>query len=388
MILNRSVESVIQELVGYFPIIGIVGPRQCGKTTLVKQILPSFGKETVYLDLEKTSDLDKLRDAELFLSHQKDNCVILDEIQRSPELFPLIRALVDENRDTLRYILLGSASPNLLRQSSESLAGRIAYIELSPFNLLEIKEYKDLNSHHFWGGFPNSILAKSQKAARIWLNNFIKSYIERDLPSLGFPASSDTLRKLLEMIAWSNGNLLNYSNLSKSLGITNHTLKSYIDILEDAFIIRRLPPYHFNQKKRLVKSTKIYLRDTGILHRLLRIEDYNQLFGHPILGGSWEAYVIEQIHSLIGDEIELYFYRTHAGAEVDLVLVKALLPIATIEIKFSSSPSPQRGLINCIEDLKTSKNFIITPASDDYPAKGNITICNIETFLQRYLPQL
>jgi len=386
MILTRTLEADLLELTKYFPVIGVVGPRQCGKTTLVKQIAPDLEDDFIYLDLERSSDLDKLQDAELFLTHQKDKCVILDEIQRLPELFPLIRSLVDDDRERLRYILLGSASPKLLRQSSESLAGRIAYIELSPFNYLEIEAHKSLNEHHFFGGFPNSILASSHKAAQLWMNNFIRSYIERDLPALGFPASTNTLRKLLEMIAWSSGNLLNYANLSKSLGVSNHTLKSYIDLLEDAFIIRRLQPFSFNQKKRLVKSPKIYIRDTGILHRLLRLNSFDQLMGHPILGNSWESYVLEQIDSLKSDDIDLYFYRTSAGAEVDIVLVKALKAIATIEIKYSTKVSAERGMMNCIADLETDNNFIITPISDDYPVRNNVQVCNIEVFLKKYLP--
>jgi len=388
MILPRTLTAEIQELTKYFPIIGVVGPRQCGKTSLVKQIAPKLDEAFVYLDLERSSDLDKLQDAELFLTHQKDKCVILDEIQRLPELFPLIRSLVDDDRNRLRYILLGSASPKLLRQSSESLAGRIAYVELSPFNYLEISAYKSLNEHHFFGGFPKAILASSHKAARLWMNNFIRSYIERDLPALGFPASTNTLRKLLEMIAWSTGNLLNYVNLSKSLGVSNHTLKSYIDLLEDAFIIRRLQAYSYSQKKRLVKSPKIYIRDTGILHRLLRLNNFDQLMGHPILGNSWETYVLEQIDSLKSDDIDLYFYRTSAGAEIDLVLVKALKAIATVEIKYSTKVSAERGMISSIADLETENNFIITPISDDYPIRENIQVCNIEVFLRKYLPQL
>ncbi len=388
MFLKRLTINRLAKLSKLFPVIAIVGPRQVGKTTLVKEFSKSIKKPILYIDLEKSSDIEKLKEPELFLSELKEKCVIIDEIQRLPEIFPLLRALVDENRIPLRYIILGSASPDLLRNSSESLAGRIAYLKLTPFNYLEIKDNSLMKDHHFRGGFPEAVLSESLETCKIWLNNFIITDIERDLPLLGLSASPIIVRKLWEMLAWQNGNLLNCNSLSKSLGLSNHTVNRYIDFLEGAFIVHRLYPFHYNVKKRLVKTPKIYVRDTGILHRLLRLDNFDQLSGHHLLGASWETYVIEQIMSLKNDDLDLYFYRTHAGAEVDLIFVKGLIPVSCVEIKYTSTPSVSKGMINCINDLKTKKNFIITPQSDDYPAKENIRVCNMEIFLEDYLGNL
>jgi predicted AAA+ superfamily ATPase len=368
--------------------VGIIGPRQVGKTTLAKDFLKGLTKESLYLDLEKHSDFERLKDPELFLSNNREKCVVIDEIQNKPELFPLLRALIDEYRVPLRYIILGSASPELLRQSSQSLAGRIAYLELSPFNFAEINQDIELKKHHLLGGFPESILAEKEKDSWDWLENFITTYINRDLPHLGLRVNSITLRRLWEMIAWLNGNMLNYQMIGKSLDLTIPTINSYISFFESAFLVRKLQPFHYNMKKRLVKSPKIYLTDTGVLHKLLRINDYNQLLGHTSVGASWETYVINQVCSLKSNDLELYFYRTHNGAEVDLVFVKALQPIATAEIKFTSTPHPAQGLINCTEDLKTELNYIITPFSDDYMAKKNICVCSLPVFLEKYLPEI
>ncbi len=386
--ISRTIEKRLERLTQHFPAIGIIGPRQVGKTTLIKEFIKRIDKKVLYLDMELSTDADKLRDPEIFLTQNQEACVVIDEIQNKPELFPLLRALIDQNRVPLRFIILGSASPQLLRQSSESLAGRIAYLLLNPFNYTEINRVKSLKDHHFWGGFPNAILADNTVVASNWTDNFIRTYTERDLPLFGLNAEPVTIRRLWEMIAWNNGNLLNLNSLGKSLGINYHTVNRYINYFENAYLIRRLQPFYFNLKKRLVKSPKIYLTDTGILHRLLRISDYNQLMGHTSIGSSWETYVINQIFSLKTDDFDLYFYQTHNGAEVDIVFVKALIPVATVEIKFTSTPHPAKGLINCTEDLKTELNYIVTPFSDDYPAKENIQVCSLPVFLEKYLPEI
>ena len=245
-----------------------------------------------------------------------------------------------------------------------------------------------MQDHHFSGGFPDSILAGDSEFAKNWSDNFIKTYTERDLPLFGLNAEPTTISRLWEMLAWNNGNLVNLNSLGKSMGITYHTVNRYIDFFENAYLVRRLQPFHFNLKKRLVKSPKVYLTDTGILHRLLKINNYNQLLGHITIGASWEAYVINQTYSLKNNDLELYFYRTHNGAEVDLVFVKALQPVATAEIKFTSTPHPAQGLINCTEDFKTELNYIITPFSDDYPAKKNIRVCSLPVFLKKHLKEI
>lgn len=386
--LNRLSINKLDKLSKIFPIIGIIGPRQVGKTTLALEFSKNTGLQVSYFDLESPLDTDKLQNAEIVLSGLQDHCVIIDEIQRMPELFPLLRSLVDKNRRPLRFIILGSASPHIIRNSSESLAGRIAYLELNPFGRQEVKDIIPLTDHHFRGGFPNAALSISEENAKLWLDHFISSYIERDLPMLGMEANPVMIRKFWEMLAWQNGNLLNMSSLSNSLGHSSYHLNQYLDFMEGAFLIQRLQPLYVSVKKRLVKAPKILIRDTGLLHRLLRIQDYDQLQGTHLLGASWEAFVIAQIKIHKSDDLDMYFYRTHAGAEVDLVLSKGMQPIACIEIKYTSTPSSTKGLYICIEDLKTKNNFIIIPRSDNYSIKENLIACGIDEFIEKYLPKL
>jgi predicted AAA+ superfamily ATPase len=385
-IIRKHFIDRLRELSVIFPVVGIIGPRQSGKTTLIKEFAKDIIKPVIYLDLEIPSDLAKLGEAELFLKTADKSCVIIDEVQRRPDLFPLLRALTDQNRTQLRYIILGSATPELLRQSSESLAGRIAYLELTPFNLLEINQQISLKDHHFFGGFPEAILNIS--SGNLWLDHFITTYLERDLPLLGLSASSILMRKLWEMVAWTNGNLLNSSELARSLAVSYHMVNRYIDYLENAFLVHRLRSYSLNIKKRLVRAPKIYIRDTGILHRLLGLSDFEQLSGHPKLGSSWEAYVLNQILSCKDNKLDIHFFRSHAGAETDLVLVRSGVPVATAEIKYTSSPNVSRGFRNCIEDLKTKNNYIIIPKDEDYPAGRDVMITGIKVFLEKYLKEI
>ena len=378
--------SQLQKLGKYFPVIGIIGPRQVGKTTLAKQFISYIEKETLLLDLEKPSDYEKLNNPELYLKQHEDKCIIIDEVQIRPELFAILRSLIDENRVPLRFIILGSASPDIIRNTSESLAGRIAYIELMPFNLKELSGIAEIRKQHFFGGFPESILAKNSEASVLWIDNFLKTYVERDLPLLGMSANPILVRRLWEMLSWQNANVLNYSSIGKSLGITHNTVRNYIDFLEGAFLINRVQAFFVNVKKRIVKSPKVYIADTGLLHRLLRINSYDELFGNPVLGASWETFVYNQISSLKNNDIDIFYYRTHAGTEIDLILVKALIPVASIEIKFSASPKVTKSLVTGINDLQTEKNFIIVPNSEDYLIRENIRVCNITDFIIKYLP--
>lgn len=388
MIIDRFAIDRLKNYAESFPAVGIIGSRQVGKTTLVREFRKLIQKETVYLDLELISDLDKLGEPQIYLSRLSDKCVIIDEIYHKPELFPLLRALIDQRREACRFIILGSANPVLLRQSSESLAGRIAYLELYPFAYPEIKNFTTIGNHHFIGGYPNALLANSLEKSKNWLNSLIRNYTEKDLPLYGLNSDPIMTRRLWEMLAWSNGNLVNLNNLGKSLGVSYHTVDKYLGYLENTFLIRQLHPFHYNVKKRIVKTPKIYICDSGILHRLLRISDHDQLMGHTSLGHSWEGYVIEQISAMKNPDIDLYFYRTHNGAEVDLLFVKGLKPVSAAEIKFTSRPQPQSGFFQCINDLQTEKNFIITPDSDDYPAKENIRICSLQDFLEKYLNEI
>ncbi|MCK4662491.1 MAG: ATP-binding protein [Bacteroidales bacterium] len=388
MMIKRNILDKINEYSNIFPVIAIIGPRQVGKTTFVKYYAGIIDKESVYLDLEKPSDFDKLENAEFYLSQHKGKCIIIDEVQNKPDLFPLIRSIVDENNEKCNFIILGSASPELLKQSSETLAGRIGYIELGPFSAIELKDNYNFQKHFFGGGFPLSYLSPNEKSSKIWLNNFIKTYLEKDLPLLGLKAKPQFVRRLWEMLTWQTGSLLNYNAIAKSLSVSNHTIYSYIDFLEGAFMLTLLKPYFYNIKKRIIKSPKIYINDTGILHRLLRLNDYDQLLGNPLLGNSWETFVVNQINLEKNEDIDLFFYRTHAGAEVDLVFVKGMKPIATAEIKFSLSPKISKGLINSIETLNSNNNFIIIPQGSEYKIRENIKVCAFNVFIEKYLNAL
>jgi len=376
------------ETLSFFPIAGIIGPRQVGKTTLAMYLRKSLDKESVYLDIENPEDQAKLTDPVLFMERHKNKCVILDEIQRMPHLFSVLRSMVDKHRVNARFIIIGSASPDLIHDSSESLAGRIAYEELTPFILNEIGEQYDMDHHWLAGGFPDAFLAPSESLRKKWFFNFILTYLERDLPVLGLNVAGNTLRKLWTMIAHIHGNVLNMNSLGRSLETSSTTIKKYLAFLENAFLIRQLYPYAINVKKRLVKSPKIYIRDSGILHHLLSIQGFDALESNPILGHSWEGYVIEQICANLDSGMECYFYRTHEGAECDLVLVKSGQAVAAIEIKYTSSPKINRGLTQAFKDMNAASNFIITPRTDDYLIHRSVRVCSLPEFLNKHLNQL
>lgn len=388
MIIERKALAELVRLVENFPVVGVVGPRQVGKTFLVKLLMDKLAKDPVYLDLELSSDLSKLDDPEFFLQQFSDKTVILDEVQRMPRLFPLLRALVDQNRVPGRFIILGSAAPELIRDVSESLAGRIAYLEIDPLSLTEIPAALSPKTVWLRGGFPLSLLSSTDSAAQEWMRFFVRSYVERDLPLLGLQVSPLQIERLWKMLAWINGQILNISDLANSLGISVNTAKRYIDFMENAFLIRRLYPMWANLKKRLVKAPKIYIRDTGILHYLLNIGEFENLMANPAVGHSWEGFVIQEIAGNLPKNVEMNYYRTHNGSEVDLVLSKGMVAIAAIEIKLSDSPSLSRGNTIAFNDLNARFNFVITPSSDDYLMRENLRVCSINSFIIKYLPNL
>lgn len=383
--ISRFVTSELLESLEYFPVLGITGPRQVGKTTLSREIAKVIEKETIYIDLENPDDISKLSEPTLYLRDNSDSCIIIDEVQRMPGLFPVLRSLIDEHRVPARFILTGSASPNLIRDSSESLAGRIAYKELTAFNYMEVRDHRNSNLHWFRGGFPLSFLAPSDRISKRWLSNFIQSYIERDLPLLGLQISPTLIRNLWLMLAHIHGSVLNMELLSKSLEVTGPTIKKYIHFMEEAYLIRVLSPFHMNIKKRIVKSPKVYIRDSGILHHLLGITAANLLEGHPMRGNSWEGYVIEQIQMHALEKYEMYYYRTHQGAECDLVLSVANKPEIAVEIKYTAAPKVSKGLSVSIKDLGTDNNFIICLCDTEYRVADNIKVCNLESFIKKYL---
>lgn len=387
--INRLSKVTIEEKLSYSPAVAILGPRQVGKTTLAKIIAENDGAPFTYLDVENPRDQIRLRDAYTYLENLKTCCIIIDEIQLMPELFSLLRPLIDEDRRAGRFILLGSASPALVKGVSESLAGRIAYIELTPIGLMELSEGISLNEHWFRGGFPEALLAANPQSSRDWLNDFIRSYVERDLAHLfGVSLVPVLLRNFWNMLAHSNGNILNAEVFARSLGITAPTVLRYTGFLEGGYMIRRLQPWFVNAKKRLVKSPKIYIRDTGILHRLLSISSLEDLYGHPGVGASWEGYVIEQIYQRVPDGLELFFYRTQAGAECDLVLVRGITPVACIEIKLTNAPVISKGFISCTEDLLPIYKYIITPGSETFTTSHDVVITNLRYFLENDLAKI
>lgn len=377
IMIKRRIQEGITKSLEQFPAIGLVGPRQAGKTTLAKMIAEQVDKPVIYLDLESPSDLQKLQNPQIYLQQFQNYLVILDEAQRMPELFPLLRSLIDEDRNPGRFMVLGSASPTLKRQASESLAGRIAYHELSPFTLDEISGSKDYNNYKkLWlrGGYPESYLADSDELATTWTQNFIQTHLERDLPVLGIRVPSVTLYRFWTMVAHCNGQLWNASRLAESMGVDSKTARRYLDILEDTFMIRQLQPFFGNVKKRLVKSPKVYIRDTGLLHTLLKIFSHDDLVSNPILGASWEGFCLEQILALKPPRYDAYFYRTQsaAAAEIDLVLTKGLNVDIAIEIKYSLTPKLTRSSTNAINEVTPKKTWIVYPGDESYPIKKDI----------------
>jgi uncharacterized protein len=386
--IERRIATDIQRQMKIFPAVVILGPRQVGKTTLAKKLAGFVKKETHYLDLERKSHFDLLeRDPEGYLMAYSKSCVIIDEVQRLPELFPLLRSLIDEKRTNGRFIITGSASPELLKGASESLAGRVSYNQLHPVALHELPDNITMEQLWLRGGFPQHLTMRSAALRDDWMDSFITTYIERDLPFLfDVRFSSITMRKLWQMLAHMQGNILNAESLGRSLDITGTTLKRYLDYLEGAFLITRLPAFFINARKRLVKSPKVYLNDSGILHFLLSISTKKDLLNHPVLGASWEGFVVSQINYARHKRTDLHYYRTQAGAECDLVLARGHNVLATVEIKYSSSPSPAKGLHQSIADLKSKNNFIIIPDEVDIKSKEGFRIVGLSTFISKYLP--
>ena len=360
--IKRSLEKKIKVKLGSTPVVAIIGPRQCGKSTLAKMILEDLG-QFVYLDLEKPSDLNKLRDPEAYLGNYRHALICIDEVQFKPDLFPLLRSLVDENQRNGQFLILGSASPQLLKQSSETLAGRISYQELTPLNIEEINN--DQNKLWLRGGFPRSFLAPDEEISYEWRQDFIQTFLQRDLSNLGLQIPAQLVYRLWQMIAHVQGQVFNASKLGSALGVTHHTIRRYIDILAQTFMVRVLEPYEINIKKRLIKSPKIYIRDTGILHTLLNIEKLDDLYAHPDYGSSWESFAIEQILTSL-PKWKPFFYRTSSGNEIDLILVRGQKQVA-IEAKASTSPNLGKGTIQALNDLNISDAWIAAPVVETWP---------------------
>ncbi|MEN6373800.1 MAG: ATP-binding protein [Smithella sp.] len=364
--INRYVTGELQQSLSQNPVTALIGPRQCGKSTLARRVLQNR-KDALFLDLELPSDMRKLGDPELFLQEHADRLICIDEVQLKPDLFPLLRALIDKDRRPGRFLILGSASRDLVRQSGETLAGRIHYIELTPFTWTELvagttKTELDFKKHWWRGGFPPAFLAKNDAQSDAWRRDMIQDYLSRDIPSFGFTIPMPMMARFWKMLAHYHGGLLNASKFGQSMDISHNTVRKYISILEQTFMVRTLQPLELNLKKRMVKSPKVYLRDSGILHTLLEIDNMTELYGHPAFGPSWEGWCIEQLICAL-PLWQPFFYRTSSGEEIDLVLTKGKTMLA-FEIKASLTPHLSRGFADTIRVLKPERTWVVCPMTD------------------------
>lgn len=374
--------ELLKSRLKYNPIVAILGPRQCGKTTLSHQFSSKWPSNVTVFDLESYKDIERLHDPLLALERLR-GLVIIDEIQRRPDLFPVLRVLVDRPFKT-RYLILGSASQDLIRQSSESLAGRISYLEMGGFSLKHVGA-KNLERLWIRGTFPRSYLASAEKASYQWRQDFIATFLERDIPQLGIKIPSKSLRRFWGMLAHYHGQIFNSSEIGRSLGISDHSAQRYLDLLSGTFMIRQLRPWHYNTKKRLIKRPKIYFRDTGILHALLSLEAKKDVLSHPKLGASWEGLALEEIIGCLQlREGEAFFWGVHTGAELDLVFEKKG-KLYGMEVKYAQAPSLTPSMRFALKELRLSHLWVIYPGEEEYPLSKSITAIPL-TNLSRCLP--
>jgi len=380
--IRRETLNLVQQRLNQFDSVALLGPRQVGKTTLAREIASQTGEEARYLDLESPADRRQLDDPEAYFSRYADKLIILDEIQRAPEIFQILRGQIDMRRRMDggggKFLILGSASMELLRQSSESLAGRISFIELAPLNLREVVNYDDNNigtvTDALWlkGGFPESYLRDDEQESLQWRHDFIQTYLERDVPQFGLQIAADQLGLFWRMLANDQGELFNAQRYARSMGVSGHTVARYLDILEKLLLVRTLQPWSVNTGKRLVKSPRPFVRDSGLLHALLNLKTIDDLRGHAVSGKSWEAFVIEALIGATKGKARPLFYRTGAGAEVDLVLEFAPGKVWAIEIKLSSAPKLDRGFHIAADDLNAQRRLLVHRGKETYPMRGNV----------------
>lgn len=373
VVIERLIQPRVAHLLEQFPAVALLGPRQVGKTTLALSLAETLGERAHYLDLELPSDRAKLTDPELYLNQHEDRLVILDEIHRLPGLFETLRSLIDRRRRkgsrSRHFLLLGSASIDLLQQSAETLAGRIAYQELAPLSLAEVAKSGIGSADRLWarGGFPDSFLATSDENSFRWRTAFIQTYLERDVPSLGPRIPAETLRRYWQMLAHNQGQMLNAAQLASGLGVSGHTVARYLDIMVNLLLVRRLRPWAANAKKRLVRTPKVYVRDSGLLHALLDIRDLEDLLGHPVAGASWEGMLVENILDALPATARPTFYRTAAGAEIDLVIEFSAKERWAIEIKRSiGNPTPGKGFYIGSEDIQATRQIVLYPGTEKF----------------------
>jgi predicted AAA+ superfamily ATPase len=381
---KRHLQSLLSEELRFSPAVALLGPRQVGKTTLALEVARDIPH--VYLDLESERDRSKLAQAELYLESHLDKLVILDEVHRAPGLFPVLRGLIDQARrmgqTSGQYLLLGSASLDVLHQSGETLAGRTAYLELGTLNVLETGQ-EATDALWLRGGFPESLTAPSDDRSLRWRENFIRTYLERDIPQFGPRIAAETLRRFWTMLAHHQGGMLNVAQLARNLGVDAKTAQSYIDLLCDLLLVRRLAPWYTNTGKRLVKAPKIYVRDSGLVHALLNIESKESLLSHMVVGASWEGYCIETLLACVPAGVTGYFYRTSGGAEIDLLLAWPGGELWAIEIKRSSAPKVERGFHSACDDLKPSQKWVVYPGQESYPLASDIQAISLHGLCQK-----
>lgn len=370
-LIARSAQPRVEALLRRFPAVALLGPRQSGKTTLARAVARKRGRAAVYLDLETPSDRARLADPEHYLSTLEDALVILDEIHRVPDLFQVLRGLIDrgraKGRRAGRFLLLGSASIDLLRQSSETLAGRIAYVELTPFLAREVPPLR-AKGEALWvrGGFPDSLLAANDAASFEWRQAFIRTYLERDIPQLGPRVPAETLRRFWTMLAHEQGQTINHARIAAGLAVSGQTVTRYLDLLTDLLLVRQLRPWSRNLGKRLVRSPKVYIRDSGIAHALLGLRTREDILAHPVTGPSWEGYAIENLCAAAPPGAEAWFLRTAAGAEIDLVLELAGARVFAIEIKRSLAPGRSKGFELASADVGATHRYVAYPGSETF----------------------
>ena len=371
--LDRNINPTLNRLLDRNPAVVLLGPRQVGKTTLAREV--ARGRDAVYVDLERPSDIAKLSDIEQYCEENADRLLILDEVHRVPGLFAPLRSIIDERRQAGKraglFLLLGSASVDLLKQSSETLAGRVAHCELHPFNATEVPVDR---LRRLWcrGGFPESYLAHSDEESLEWRIAFIRTYLERDIPQFGPRIPAETLRRFWTMLAHNQGQTHNAAALARGLDVNGVTIARYLDLMVDLLLIRRLAPWVSNLGRRLVKAPKVYVRDSGVCHALLGIETVDDLFGHPVIGGSWEGFVVENIASALPARASCGYYHTSGGAEVDLVVDLGAGELWAIEIKRSSAPKVSKGFHSACDDLQPTRRFVVHAGNESYPLAKDV----------------
>lgn len=387
--IKRRIQKQVEDALIRAASVALMGPRQVGKTTIALNI--SESGTAVYLDLENRLDLQKIQDIVAFHMENRDRLIIMDEVQRVPQIFKSLRGIIDKERRRGhkygQFLFVGSASMNLLQQSGESLAGRIAYLELQGIDILEFGANTPGNQNQLWlrGGFPESLLAVDDKNSLAWRRDFIRTYLERDIPFLGPRIPAVTLERFWTMLAHVQGGIINASQLAKSLDVSSTTVSRYLDLMVDLLLVRRLQPWTQNVGKRLIKSPKVYVRDSGITHALLNIQSYNDLLGHPVVGGSWEGFVIENILSAAPDNALPFYYRTSHGAEIDLILEFSGREKWAIEIKRSTAPTLSKGFYLACEDVVPDKRFVVYAGEDKFPMKENITAISLSGIMEELL---